>query len=100
MLILGLAGGPDPVDEDVFGIRRDMYHDAACALIEDGRVICAIEEERLNRVKHTNKYPREAILQCLRSSGFRFEDIDLVSYYGSRETVALLGQSAALRNKN
>lgn len=41
------------------------FHDAAAALLNDGCIVAAIEEERLNRVKHTNFFPRRAVQFCL-----------------------------------
>ena len=60
--------------------------DAASALLKDGRVIAAIEEEKLVRVKHIGisqcgGLPYEAIGYCLESAGIGIEDIDYVTYY-------------------
>src|SRR5215475_1293315 len=60
--------------------------DAASALLKDGRIIAAIEEEKLVRVKHIGisqcgGLPYEAIGYCLESAGVGFEDIDYVTYY-------------------
>lgn len=83
MLVLGMSGGPDSVHENLFGLSPTLAHDAACALIKDGSVLCAIEEERLNRIKHTNKFPSQAILACLKEAGADLRDVDLVAYYST-----------------
>ncbi len=57
------------------------YHDAAAALVIDGRVEYAAQEERFTRVKHDPGFPREAIRSCLESTGVRPADIDLVAFY-------------------
>jgi carbamoyltransferase len=61
-------------------------HDGAAALVHDGRVIAAIEEERLNRVKHSNFFPRNAIRQCLAEGGIRAEEIDCVAMNLAEQT--------------
>jgi carbamoyltransferase len=69
----------------ILGISGHQF-DAASALIKDGRVIAAIEEEKLVRVKRIGisqcgGLPYEAIGYCLESAGVGFEDIDYVTYY-------------------
>jgi carbamoyltransferase len=83
MLVLGFNGGPDLVH--ILGIHWGAFHDSACVLIEDGEVRFAIEEERLNRIKHTNKFPKESMLSCLKAEGIRLSDIDLIAYYSTKE---------------
>lgn len=56
-------------------------HDSAAALIRDGRVVAAVEEERLTRRKHTSEFPKEAIKFCLKFGGITFKDIDLIAYF-------------------
>jgi carbamoyltransferase len=58
----------------ILGINA--YHgDAAAALIKDGRIVAAVEEERFNRVKHCAGFPAEAVRYCLRTAGIGLEDI-------------------------
>lgn len=78
MLFLGLSGGLDPAyDSRLFkGIE---LHDSAAVLLRDGEVIAAVEEERLNRIKHTNSMPIEAIRACLNWEGARLSDLDAVA---------------------
>jgi len=63
--VFGIGGGFDHVHEKNF---RD-WHDGAAVLLHQGRVVAAIEEERLNRIKHSNKLPAAAIRACLRQAG-------------------------------
>jgi carbamoyltransferase len=56
-------------------------HEASCSLIKDGEIRFVIEEERLNREKHTWKYPARAIAQCLASEGITIADIDHVTFF-------------------
>jgi carbamoyltransferase len=84
LLALGLSGGLDLMYQ-----RRDYLfppgtcHDSAAALAEDGRIIAAIEEERLNRIKHTSKGAVNAIRYCLQTRGIALRDLDALLYYGS-----------------
>src|SRR5258706_12479027 len=53
------------------------YHgDAAAALIKDGRIVAAAEEERFNRVKHCAGFPAAALRYCLAAAGITIEEID------------------------
>ena len=60
-------------------------HDAAAALISDGQIIAAVEEERLIRLKHTNNFCAEAIRSCLQQAGMKATDIDRFAYYFGEE---------------
>lgn len=64
----------------ILGISA-YYHDSAAALIEDGRILAAAQEERFTRVKHDARFPAAAIRACLEMAGLRAEDIDLVAFY-------------------
>jgi len=58
----------------ILGINA--YHgDAAAALIKDGRIVAAVEEERFNRVKHCAGFPAESVRYCLRTAGIGVEEI-------------------------
>jgi carbamoyltransferase len=78
MKILGISGSLQLVHENSDGDK----HDAAAALIIDGKIVSAIEEERLNRIKHSDKFPVEAIKFVLSQAGIRFQDLDQICYYG------------------
>ena len=58
-----------------------FYHDAAAALIRDGELIAAAEEERFSRKKHDSDFPRLAIRYCLETAGITAEDLDYVVFY-------------------
>ena len=61
----------------ILGINA--YHgDAAAAIIKDGRLIAAVEEERFNRCKHSAGFPDHAIRYCLEAAGIGVEDLDHV----------------------
>ena len=58
-----------------------FYHDSAAALVEDGRIVAAAQEERFSRKKHDSRYPRRAIEYCLGEAGVRLSDVDYVAFY-------------------
>jgi carbamoyltransferase len=58
-----------------------FYHDSAAALLQDGALIAAMEEERLSRVKHDYGFPARAIQFCLQQAGIRGSDLDYVVFY-------------------
>ncbi len=57
------------------------YHDSSAAIIDNGQIICAIEEERLSRKKHDNSFPILSVNKCLEETSLKISDIDLVCYY-------------------
>jgi carbamoyltransferase len=57
------------------------YHDSAAAIVEDGKVLFAAQEERFSRIKNDASFPEKAIQYCLSESGFSYEDIDLIAFY-------------------
>lgn len=57
------------------------YHDAAAALLQDGVLIAAAEEERFSRVKHDFRFPRQAIQFCLDHAGLEGKDLDYVVFF-------------------
>ena len=58
-----------------------FYHDSAAALVVDGRIVAAAQEERFTREKHDHRFPVKAIDYCLAEGGIRAEDLDLVVFY-------------------
>ncbi len=60
-------------------------HEASCTLIKDGEIRFVIEEERLNREKHTWKYPAESIARCLACEGITMADIDHITFFWKPE---------------
>ena len=57
------------------------YHDAAAALVVDGKVIAAAQEERFSRLKHDKNFPVNALKFCLRQASLVPEEIDAVVFY-------------------
>lgn len=58
-----------------------FYHDSAAALVVDGRIVAAAQEERFSRVKHDAGFPRRAVEYCLAEGGLAAEDLDHVVFY-------------------
>ena len=58
-----------------------FYHDSAAALIEDGRVVAAAQEERFSRKKHDSRFPANAVRYCLAESGVGLKGVDWVVFY-------------------
>lgn len=65
---------------NVLGISC-YFHDAAAALLSDGKLVAAAEEERFTRVKHDYAFPRRAIDFCLAKAGIRAEELDQVVFF-------------------
>ena len=57
------------------------YHDSAAALVRDGEIVAAAQEERFTRKKHDADFPRNAIAYCLREAGIHLADVDHVVFY-------------------
>lgn len=57
------------------------YHDSAAALLRDGELVAAVEEERFSRKKHDYGYPEHSIRFCLESAGIEAADLDYVVFY-------------------
>ena len=57
------------------------YHDAAAALVSDGKLVAAAQEERFTRIKHDQNYPEHAIAWCLDYAGITVTDLDAVAFY-------------------
>jgi carbamoyltransferase len=58
-----------------------FYHDSAAALVEDGRIVAAAQEERFSRRKHDPSFPRHAIRYCLDAAGVKLADVDHIAFY-------------------
>jgi carbamoyltransferase len=65
---------------NILGISA-FYHDSAAAIVADGRLVAAIQEERLSRKKHDANFPRRAIAACLEQTRLSMADMDLVVFY-------------------
>jgi len=57
------------------------YHDASAALLKDGRIVAAAEEERFTRKKHDNSFPINAINYCLESQNITIKDVAHIGFY-------------------
>ncbi|MCH7487176.1 MAG: carbamoyltransferase [Proteobacteria bacterium] len=64
----------------VLGISA-FYHDSAAAMIEDGRIAAAAQEERFSRKKHDSRFPENAINFCLEHAGVGLGQVDYVAFY-------------------
>ena len=64
----------------VLGISA-FYHDSAAALIRDGNIVAAAQEERFTRRKHDAGFPAHALDYCLREGGASLDDIDYIAFY-------------------
>jgi carbamoyltransferase len=64
----------------ILGISA-FYHDSAAALVEDGMVIAAAQEERFSRKKHDARFPRHAVAYCLGEYGLKLEDLEYIVFY-------------------
>jgi len=64
----------------VLGISA-FYHDSAAALLVDGEVVAAAQEERFTRIKHDYSFPRNAVDYCLGEAGISPEQLDYVTFY-------------------
>lgn len=64
----------------VLGISA-FYHDAAAALVVDGEIVAAAQEERFSRKKHDARFPRHAIDYCLAEAGITLDQVDWVAFY-------------------
>ena len=64
----------------ILGISA-FYHDSAAALVRDGEILAAAQEERFTRIKHDPGFPREAASYCLDAAGINVRDLDAVVFY-------------------
>ena len=64
----------------ILGISA-FYHDSAAAILRDGDLVAAAQEERFSRIKYDHRFPRQAIDYCLREAGITSKDLDYVVFY-------------------
>jgi carbamoyltransferase len=64
----------------ILGISA-FYHDSAAALVVDGDIAAAAQEERFSRKKHDESFPEAAIDYCLREANLAAEDLDYIAFY-------------------
>jgi carbamoyltransferase len=82
---IALTARRKPMDQSassiaILGISA-FYHDSAAALLRDGAVVAAAQEERFSRKKHDSRFPANAIRYCLREAGIGLRDVKFVVFY-------------------
>lgn len=65
---------------NILGISA-FYHDSAAALVKDGKIIAAAQEERFTRVKHDENFPTNAVKYCLEAASISGDQLDAVAFY-------------------
>jgi carbamoyltransferase len=65
---------------NILGVSA-FYHDSAAALVRDGFIVAAAQEERFTRIKHDSSFPHGAVNYCLNRAGITPDQIDYVCYY-------------------
>lgn len=68
------------MSKSILGISA-FYHDSAAAIVIDGKIISAAQEERFSRKKHDPEFPEQAILYCLQEANCELSDIDSIIFY-------------------
>src|SRR2546426_12533337 len=64
----------------ILGISA-FYHDSAAALVVDGNIVAAAQEERFTRKKHDPGFPQRAVAYCLNEAGLRCDQLDFITFY-------------------
>ncbi|MCD6375177.1 MAG: hypothetical protein J7L94_06585 [Caldisericaceae bacterium] len=64
----------------ILGISA-FYHDSAAALLKDGQILAAAQEERFTRKKHDHSFPQKAIDYCLQEAGITADQLNHVIFY-------------------
>jgi carbamoyltransferase len=96
MLTLGWHGG-STLENEASGVSY-ARHDAAAAILKDGCLIAAIEEERLSRIKHSNSFPYRAIRYCLDYAGVKLGDLDQIAVDSGERELDRVGFSGYIKN--
>lgn len=58
-----------------------FFHDSAAAVVADGHVVAAAEEERFSRERHTGRFPQQAIEYCLHEAGIGVDDLEAIAFF-------------------
>jgi carbamoyltransferase len=88
MIVLGISGFFNTPERTAFKrVDREFFHNSAAALVVDGEVRSAAEEERFDRIKNSNFFPANAIAYCLTDAGLRLSDVDQLAYFYGEEYV-------------
>ena len=64
----------------ILGISA-FFHDSAACLLEDGKIVAAVSEDRLTRIKADASFPKEAVAYCLSEAGISVDELDYVGFY-------------------
>ena len=64
----------------ILGISA-FYHDSAAALVRDGEIVAAAQEERFSRKKHDARFPVHAVDYCLQQEGVGLDQVDYITFY-------------------
>ncbi|MDO8835300.1 MAG: carbamoyltransferase N-terminal domain-containing protein, partial [Vicinamibacterales bacterium] len=64
----------------ILGISA-YYHDSAAALVVDGEIVAAAQQERFSRRKHDERFPLDAVAYCLKVAGITADQLDYVCFY-------------------
>src|SRR5262245_14740109 len=65
---------------NILGISA-FYHDSAAALVRDGEIVAAVQEERFSRIRHDSGFPAKAVDYCLAAGNLTVKDLDYVVFY-------------------
>ena len=76
----GPAAGPARRSEIILGLSA-YYHDSAAALLVDGRLVAAAQEERFSRKRHDAAFPAQAVRYVLQEAGIDLADVGTVAFY-------------------
>lgn len=99
MTILGICGGPNSLEHIINKkLVHGQYHDSSVALIKDGNLLFALEEERINRIKHTNLFPNKAINECLEYCKHEISEIDYFAFSVSTNVLSIIDQRRAFKS--
>lgn len=94
LLLNASVRGPDDVEVGLGEEWRSVVawvlgiggysHDASAALVHDGELVAAVQEERLTRIKHVGGFPYESINYCLRAGGIEKEKVSAIAFYARK----------------
>ena len=65
---------------NILGISA-FYHDSAAALLRDGKLVAAAQEERFTRKKHDERFPSHSVRFCLEQGGLSLQDLEAIIFY-------------------
>lgn len=86
MNVVGLAGGLNRPDRNAYQFPW-FFHDSAAVLVQSGQVVFALEEERINRIKHTTCFPTQAIKAAMRHADLTPDRVDRFAYFFSEHYI-------------